>query len=107
MKTLQLIQKHYSLLEQAEQSVDQSVDATEQQPRKTIPLTTAGEKALIELLLQAFEHTPTAKDLQALDEIRQNYDGSNPKEVTAIISQLLSSAESNISTSELLGKTES
>lgn len=90
MKTLKLIDRYLRIIEQDVQQPAQ-VDATdmETQPEVT-PLSTEGEKALVSLLVQAFAHTPTARELQLVDAMNQELGQTNPKDVADAIEKLLS-----------------
>lgn len=95
MKTLKLIDKYIRLLEQdAQQPVE--IDATdlESQPAKpeVAPFTPEGEKSLVALLVQAFAHTPTSRELSTVDAINQELGQTNPKEVAETINTLLNSS---------------
>jgi hypothetical protein len=104
MKTLKLIDKYIRLLEQDMQPVPQQSDQTAEAPPvdatdvatqpeepEVLPLTSMGEKRLIMLLVQAFEHSPTEQELEIVDAIDLEFKETNPKEVVSTILRLLNS----------------
>ena len=93
MKTLNLINKYFRIIEQDEQNptnAPKTIDATDVvAPPEVQPLTSEGEKLLIDLLIKAFAHSPDDNELTIIDTIQQQYLESNPKEVVAVIQKLL------------------
>lgn len=95
MKTLKLIDRYLHILEQGEPlPADATADATDvtTQPApapETLPLSSEGEKYLIDLLVKAFAHSPDAEELKIVDTINQQYKDQNPKEVAETIQKLL------------------
>jgi hypothetical protein len=90
MKTLNLINKYFRIIEQDEQNPANATDATDVvAPTEVQPLTSEGEKLLIDLLIKAFAHSPDDNELTIIDTIQQQYLESNPKEVVAVIQKLL------------------
>ncbi len=102
MKTITLIDKYLKLLEQDVQLPDEQLnqaDATdiETQPveQEVKPLSSEGEKYLVNLLVQAFAHTPTDQELNIVDAINQEAGQSNPKDVAETIEKLLNNTSEN------------
>jgi hypothetical protein len=101
MKTLRLIDKYIKLLEQDAQAMPQQPEqapqpdatdvATQPEEPEVLPLTSMGEKRLIMLLVQAFEHSPTEQELEIVDAIDLEFKETNPKEVVSTILRLLNS----------------
>ena len=54
-----------------------------------MPLTSEGEKYLIDLLVKAFAHSPDDNELKIIDNIAQQYRETNPKEISDAIQRLL------------------
>jgi hypothetical protein len=101
MKTLNLINKYFRIIEQDEQNpadaTEAPADATEvvAPPEKQVGIP-GGEKMLVDLLIRAFEHTPQPEDLSIIDTIKQEYSVSNLNEVVATIAKLLKSSNGDI-----------
>lgn len=112
MKTINLINKYFRIIEQGGQPPD-ATEPNSQQPtqppttttktepaQEVIPLTTEGEQYLIDLLVKAFAHTPDNNELAIVDSIQQEYRSTNPKEIASTIQQLLDGGKEEF-TSEL------
>jgi hypothetical protein len=101
MKTLNLINKYFRIIEQDEQNpadaTEAPADATEvvAPPEKQVGIP-GGEKMLFDLLIRAFKHTPEPEDLAIIDTIKQEYSASNLNEVVATIAKLLQSSKGDI-----------
>lgn len=95
MKTLNLINKYFKIIEQDEQAPSDATNVVtpEDTPQEVQPLTSEGEKLLIDLLIKAFAHSPDDNELNIIDTIQQQYLESNPKEVVATIQQLLNGSK--------------
>ena len=99
MKTLKLIDKYIKLLEQDAQAMPQQPEqapqpdatdvATQPEEPEVQPLSSAAEKGLVMLLVQAFQHAPTPQELEIIDAIDLEFRETNPKEVAAQIENLL------------------
>ena len=97
MKTLNLINKYFRIIEQDEQTPTNATDATEVVAQPEVqPLTSEGEKFLINLLITAFAHSPDDNELNIIDTIQQQYLESNPKEVVAVIQKLLNGSNEEL-----------
>jgi hypothetical protein len=100
MKTLKLIDRYLRILEQDAQidaSAVEQPDATDinTQPeeQEVRPLSSEGEKYLVNLLVQAFAHTPTDQELNIVDSINQEVGQTNPRDVAETIQQLLNNTQ--------------
>lgn len=109
MKTLNIINKYIKLLEQDEQKrldptnvednmednpdLEQDQEQGDDEEKKTIPLTSEGEKYLIGLLVKAFAHSPSEDELKIIDSINQEYKHENPKEISDAIERLLDNSQ--------------
>lgn len=95
MKTLELIDKYFQLLEQGEQQLDQTAPAdatdiaTQPEEQEVRPLSSEGEKYLVKLLVQAFVHTPSDQEINIIDALNQEVGETNPKDVAEAIEKLL------------------
>jgi hypothetical protein len=93
MKTLKLIDRYLHIIEQGEplpvDATPDATDATTQPAPEVQPMTSEGEKYLIDLLVKAFSHSPDAEELKIVDTINQEYKEQNPKEVAEAIEKLL------------------
>jgi len=91
MKTLKLIDRYLHILEQDEPLPVDATDVTTQPAPapETLPLSSEGEKYLVDLLVKAFSHSPDAEELKIIDAINQEYKEQNPKEVAEAIEKLL------------------
>jgi len=90
MKTLNLIEKYKTLIEQdivGEEPID-ATDVTEQ-PASVAPLTTEGEKYLVDLLVKAFLHVPDESEGKIVKELQATLLDSNPKDVAESIENML------------------
>lgn len=106
-KTLKLISTYARYLtEQGEQpqAEEKPIDATSgaaanaapPAPETPQPLTSEGEKYLIDLLVKAFAHTPDESELKIIDGINQQYRNSNPKEIAETIQSLLAGGKESM-----------
>jgi len=96
MKTTDLINKYMTILEQggevgepaAEAPVD-ATDVTEQPPEEPDPLTTEGERYLVDLLVKAFLHVPDESEGKIVKELQVTLLDKNPKDVAESIESML------------------
>ena len=89
MKTLQLIEKYKTLLEQDEDlGLADATDVTEQ-PEAPTPLTAEGEKYLIGLVVKAFLHTADDSEAKIARELQATMLEDNPKDVVETIENFL------------------
>lgn len=95
MKTLNLINKYFRIIEQSNESLD-ATEPTAQQPQEEAPVSeqpkeedkgiaSAGEQYLIVLAIKAFAHTPNSQELKWLDKIQSTYRNTNPKKIASHI----------------------
>lgn len=95
MKTLNLINKYFRIIEQSNQPLD-ATEPTSQQPQEGAPaseqpeeedkgIASAGEQYLIVLAIKAFAHTPKNEELRWLDKIQSTYRNTKPKKIAAHI----------------------
>ena len=92
MKTLDLIQSHLRRVTEQDQAappVDPTETGTDEVSDAPVPLTSEGEKYLIDLLVKAFAHSPDDNELKIIDNIAQQYRETNPKEISDAIQRLL------------------
>lgn len=89
MKTLKLIEQYKALLEQDADL--EAVDATDvvEQPEVTAPLTTEGERYLVDLLVKAFLHVPDESEGKIVKELQSTLLDNNPKDVAESIESML------------------
>lgn len=102
-KTLRLIESYRRQLnEQGEGPPEEApidatsgaaADAPPAEPTEPVPMTSEGEKYLIDLLVKAFAHSPDESELKIIDNINQQYRNSNPKEIAETIQKLLAGGE--------------
>jgi len=94
MKTLNLINTYLSKInEQAEEDLNTAIDATDvtdQPDEASAPLTTEGERRLVDLLVKAFLHVPTDDEENIVTELQTTLLSQNPKSVADTIEKLLS-----------------
>ena len=95
MKTLNLINKYFRIIEQSNQPLD-ATEPTSQQPEGEATaseqpeeedrgIASAGEQYLIVLAIKAFAHTPSTEELRWLDQIQATYRNTNPKKIASRI----------------------
>lgn len=95
MKTLDLINKYFRIIEQSNQPLD-ATEPNSQQPQEGSPgseqpkeedkgIASSGEQYLIVLAIKAFAHTPDSRELRWLDKIQATYRDTNPKKLAAQI----------------------
>lgn len=94
MKTLNLINSYLTKLnEQAEGDPTQNADATDiaeqPEPETPEPLTSEGEKYLIDLLVKAFLHVPDESEGKIVKELQATMLKANPKDVAEAIENML------------------
>jgi len=96
MKTIELIESYYKLLEQdGVEGEDAAVDATEvaaEVPAEAPVLTTEAEIYLTKLAALAFSYSPTPEEENLINTLSQEYGQSEPKRVTDQIQDLLQSS---------------
>jgi hypothetical protein len=91
MKTLNLIEKYKTLIEQdivGEEPID-ATDVTEQPVEAPAPLTAEGEKYLVDLLVKAFLHVPDESEGKIVKELQSTLLDNNPKDVAESIESML------------------
>ena len=90
MKTLNLIEQYKTLLEQDVEGME-PVDATDvtEQPADIAPLTTEGERYLVDLLVKAFLHVPDESEGKIVKELQATMLDVNPKDVAESIESML------------------
>lgn len=54
-----------------------------------VPMSSEGEKYLIDLLVKAFAHSPDNNELKIIDTVSQEYREENPKQIADTIQKLL------------------
>ena len=95
MKTLNLINKYFRIIEQSNQPLD-ATEPEPQQPQKEAPaseqpkeedkgIASSGEQYLIVLAIKAFAHTPKSQELKWLDKIQSTYRNTTPKKIASYI----------------------
>ena len=90
MKTLNLIERYRDLLEQDAEGME-PVDATDvtEQPADITPLTSEGERYLVDLLVKAFLHVPDESEGKIVKELQVTLLDKNPKDVAESIESML------------------
>ena len=66
-----------------------ATDVTEQPPEEPTPLTTEGEKYLVDLLVKAFLHIPDESESKIAKELQVTMLDQNPKDVAESIESML------------------
>ena len=89
MKTLQLIEKYKTLLEQDEDLGLADATVVTEQPEAPTPLTAEGEKYLIGLVVKAFLHTADDSEAKIARELQASMLEGNPKDVVETIENFL------------------
>ena len=91
MKTLKLIEQYKTLLEQDAEEMGAPIDATDvtEQPSDITPLTTEGERYLVDLLVKAFLHIPDESEGKIVKELQVTLLDKNPKDVAESIESML------------------
>jgi hypothetical protein len=95
MKTLNLINKYFKIIEQSNQPLDatepnlqqsqEEAPVSEQPKEEYKGIASAGEQYLIVLAIKAFAHTPYSQELKWLDKIQSTYRNTNPKKIASHI----------------------
>jgi len=97
MKTLKIIDEFIRLMEQAEEDTVDATEVIEPEPDQGVQeLTSEGEKYLIDLLVKAFAHSPSAEELKIVDGISHAMKEKNPKEIAETIERFLATSDESM-----------
>lgn len=116
MKTINLINRYFQIIEQGEQTLDatepngnqlqqavtDNTTATSKPTpeQKISPLTPAREQALLELIIQSYAHAPDSNEITIVDDVYEEFMNTNPRDIGATIQMLLGGGTEEL-TSEL------
>ena len=95
MKTLRLIEKYYSLIEQDQKNLDPTTttDPSKTDPDNDLPevepLTSIAEQSYISLAVRAFAYTPTSEQINVVNDALIKSGQTRPRVVRDIIANYL------------------